>query len=241
MEHFRIFETLDSTNKEAQRLLASGHGLHGIAILALQQTDGRGQYGRTWWAEPGSHLAMSVILQPDSMLPGLLPQLSMKTSLAVARCLLALDPKLKPLIKWPNDIYIGNQKIAGILIENSISSTKVQHCVIGIGLNVNEKKFPPNLPNPVSLKMLTGSEFQIPSLASQLREELMKVLDETPQNWKPEYDQLIYGLGTTQDFDLNGTMIKREIIGVDLDGKIILDTGQHQRSSYFSHEIKWLK
>ena len=144
MEHFRIFETLDSTNKEAHRLLASGQDLHGTAILTLQQTEGRGQYGRSWWAEPGSHLAMSVILQPGSMLPSQLPQLSMKTSLAVVRCLKTLDPKLNPLIKWPNDIYIGDQKIAGILIENSISSTKVQHCIIGIGLNVNEKKFPQN-------------------------------------------------------------------------------------------------
>ncbi|MFZ1678638.1 MAG: hypothetical protein WAT91_15260, partial [Saprospiraceae bacterium] len=87
MEDLRIYETLDSTNKESYRLLASGQKLHGTAILTLHQTEGRGQYGRTWFSQPGNHLAISIILQPTHMPLEDLPLLSLKTSIAVVRSL----------------------------------------------------------------------------------------------------------------------------------------------------------
>ncbi len=240
MEDLRLYETLDSTNKESHRLLVSGEKMHGSAILALNQTEGRGQYGRSWFSEPGNHLAISIILQPDYMPVEDLPLLSLKTSIAVVRLLFLFAPELKPLVKWPNDIYVGDHKLAGILIENSISSSKVQHSIIGIGMNVNESSFPSDLPNPVSLFILTGRKFEIVSLGEQLREEMMKVLDEPIEKWKPEYDRLIYGLGIQKKFELNGQNVTATIIGVGHDGKISLEIGD-QRKSYFSHEIKWLK
>ncbi len=240
MEHFRIYDTIDSTNKEANRLLASEQYLHGTAILALHQTDGRGQYGRSWYATPDSHLAMSVIFQPEKLLLGDLPLLPMRVSLAVVRTLHFIDSTLHPLIKWPNDIYVTDRKLAGILIENLISSTKIQHSVIGIGMNVNETHFPHDLPNPVSLFMLTGKEFQIISIAEILSEQVMMILDESLESWKPEYDQLIYGMGEKHEFEFAGKKISAEILGIDADGKIKLDTGHRISKSYFSHEIKWL-
>ncbi|MBK9984741.1 MAG: biotin--[acetyl-CoA-carboxylase] ligase [Saprospiraceae bacterium] len=240
MEDLRLYETLDSTNKESQRLLVSGQKLHGSAILALDQTEGRGQYGRSWFSEPGNHLAISIILQPDYMLVEDLPLLSLKTSIAVVRSLSFFAPELKPLIKWPNDIYVGNLKLAGILIENSISSSKVQHSIIGIGMNVNESAFPSDLPNPISLFLLTDRKFEIIPLGEKLKEEMMKVLDEPIEKWKPEYDQLIYGLGIQKDFELNGKNVIATIIGVGTDGKLSLDIDGRSKS-YFSHEIKWLK
>ncbi len=241
MENFRIYDTIDSTNKEALRLLASGSNLHGTAILARHQTDGRGQYGRSWYAGPESHLAMSIILQSTNMLLAELPLLAMKTSLAVARTIHSIDSRLFPLIKWPNDIYLGDRKIAGILIENSISSTKVQHSVIGIGMNVNEFQFPADLPNPVSLYLLTGKEYDIDAIAENLRNQILKLLDETHRNWKPEYDNLIYQKGKQNEFELNGQKISATILGVDDEGRLLLDMGDHLIKSYFSHEINWLK
>ncbi len=222
-------------------MLASGLNLHGTAILARHQTDGRGQYGRSWHAGAGRHLAMSIILQSTNLLLKDLPLLAMKTSLAVARTIHAMDSNLFPLIKWPNDIYIGDLKIAGILIENSISSTKVQHSVIGIGMNVNEIQFPANLPNPVSLYLLTGKEYDIDAIAENLRDQLLKFLDASLENWKPEYDELIYGKGKQNDFELNGQKISATILSVDDEGRILLDMGDHSIKSYFSHEINWLK
>lgn len=221
-------------------MLASGQNLHGKAILALHQTEGRGQYGRSWFSQPGNHLAISIILQPDFMFLEDLQLLSLKTSIAVVRSIHALEPELKPRIKWPNDIYIGDLKLAGILIENSISSAKVQHSIIGIGINVNESAFPAELPNPVSLFMLTGKKYEVISLGEKLREEVMNIMEALPDKWKPEYDQLIYGLGQEKEFELNSKSVIATIIGVGRDGKLTLEING-QRKSYFSHEIKWLK
>ncbi|MEP6794956.1 MAG: biotin--[acetyl-CoA-carboxylase] ligase [Saprospiraceae bacterium] len=240
MEDLRLYDTLDSTNKESHRLLVSGQKLHGTAILALHQTEGRGQYGRIWFSTPGDHLAISIILQPTQMPLEDLPLLSLKTSIAVVRSLLSLDQELNLRIKWPNDIYVGDLKLAGILIENSISSSKVQHSIIGIGMNVNESEFPSDLPNPVSLFMLTGRKYEIISLGEKLREEVMKIMEEPFEKWKQEYDQLTYGLGKEKEFELNGKNVIASIIGVGRDGKLTLEING-ERKSYFSHEIKWLK
>ncbi|MEO6132967.1 MAG: biotin--[acetyl-CoA-carboxylase] ligase [Saprospiraceae bacterium] len=241
MEDFRIYDTIDSTNKESHRLLASGQNLHGTAILALHQTEGLGQYGRTWSSQPGNHLAVSIILQPDNMLLQDLSLLSLKTSIAVVRTIHSVAPSLNPMIKWPNDIYIRSLKLAGILIENSISSSKVQHSIIGIGMNVNEADFPPDLPNPVSLFILTGKKYEIFNIAKKLRDEVMKVIAEPVEEWKPQYDQLIYGLRKQNDFEWNGNKVKATILGVNDDGKLTLAINGQEGKSYFSHEIKWLK
>lgn len=241
MEYFRVYDTIDSTNREAARLLASGENLHGIAVLAHHQTDGRGQYGRSWHSAPDSHLAMSIILQPASMLLGDLPLLSIKASLAVVRTIKTIEPSLSPAIKWPNDIYINDLKLAGILIENSISAKRVQYSIVGAGMNVNEKSFPKDIPNAVSLFLLTGQEYNVLSIADQLRMQLLSMVDESIESWKPEYDLLIYGLGKQHGFELDGKKVKAKILGVDPNGKIRLDFGHFTIKTYYSHEIKWLK
>jgi len=205
----------------------------------MNQTEGRGQYGRPWLSEPGNHLAISIILQPENMLLEDLPLLSMKTSVAVARTLHALVPYLKPLIKWPNDIYVDDKKLAGILIENSISTTKVQHCIFGIGMNVNETKFRSDLRNPVSLFMLTGKKYEILPIAEKLRTEVINVAYESLEKWKPEYDQLIYRINEDHEFLLNGKKISAKILGVENDGKLKVSIDGLPGKSYFSHEIKW--
>jgi BirA family biotin operon repressor/biotin-[acetyl-CoA-carboxylase] ligase len=240
MEDFRIYKTLDSTNKEAARLLASGQSLHGTAILAFHQTDGRGQYGRSWYAAPETHLAMSVILQPNKMLLGDLPPLAMKTSLAVVRSIRLIEPDLHPLIKWPNDIYVNSRKLAGILIENSISASRVQYSVIGIGMNVNVENFPVDIPNPVSLFLLTGKTYDIKSIAGLIRNQIMEIAEKPASSWKPEYDQLIYQVGEKHGFEINGKKFLARILGVDEEGRIELDTNKDAPEKFYSHEINWL-
>lgn len=240
MEEIQIYNTIDSTNNESRRLLDSKQNLHGTTILGLHQTEGRGQYGRLWFSEPGHHLAMSIILQPREMLLGDLPLLALKTSIALVRALRFLEADLKFQIKWPNDIYVGDLKLAGILIENSISSSKVQSSIIGIGMNVNEDHFPSDLPNPVSLFMLTGKKYELISIAKEIKTEVLKVMDEAPEEWKMEYELLVYGLGHQKEFEYKGKNLPATIVGVDDEGKLSLEI-DGQRKSYFSHEIKWLK
>ena len=106
MEHLRIYNTLDSTNLEARRLLASGPVVNGLTILTKQQTAGLGQYGRKWIAEEENHLAMSIILIPHGLPASELPLVGMKTNLGIVMALKKLDAELNPKIKWPNDIYL---------------------------------------------------------------------------------------------------------------------------------------
>ena len=101
MDYFKIYDTLDSTNKEAQRLLAQGAGINGLTLFARHQTDGRGQLSRVWISGPGSHVAMSIIHLPEHLPISTLPTLSMKISLGIVNALTSIDPSIQPLIKWP--------------------------------------------------------------------------------------------------------------------------------------------
>lgn len=147
-----------STNNYATQMV-SDKPEECTVVLAQFQNNGRGQHGNYWESEYGKNLLMSVILYP-----GFLPAekqfyISKIVSLALVH---TLDCKVKDLsIKWPNDIYIGNKKVAGILIENAIKGAHLDYSIVGIGLNLNQEEFVSDAPNPVSLKMLTGENYNI--------------------------------------------------------------------------------
>lgn len=240
MDHLRIYNTLDSTNKEAQRLLAAGPILNGTCLLAKEQTEGKGQFGRLWHADAGSHLAMSIILTPQNLFASELSQIGMKTSLGIVRALKQLDPNLDPLIKWPNDIYLLGKKLSGILIENSLAGNKVQHIIIGIGMNVNERIFPEDLSNPISLFMVTGEQNDLYQMAQLIRMQVIETVDISDLYWKQEYDSHVYGMNEEKVFDYQGSKIKATVLGVDEQGRILLGFGGGLTRSFFTHEIKWL-
>jgi BirA family transcriptional regulator, biotin operon repressor / biotin---[acetyl-CoA-carboxylase] ligase len=240
MDHLRIYNTLDSTNKEAQRLLATGPVLNGTCLLTKEQTEGKGQYGRSWHADAGSHLAMSIILTPQNLSASELPLISMKTSLGIVRGLRQLDPNLNPLIKWPNDIYLQGKKLCGILIENALAGNKVQHIIIGIGMNVNERIFPSDLPNPVSLFTVTGELHDLYQMAQLIRMHVLETVDISDLYWKQEYDSSLFGLHNDHEFDYQGGKIKGTVLGVDEQGRILLGFEGGLTRSFFTHELKWL-
>jgi len=141
------FDTLDSTNSEALR----GDYPEGTVILADHQTQGRGQRGNVWCSEKSQNLTFSVVHYPDLPLSDSF-RISMAAALSVTDLLSSFG--IESRIKWPNDIYVGNKKIAGILIENSLSgSSLIRKSVIGIGLNVMQTEFPSNIPNPTSMAL----------------------------------------------------------------------------------------
>lgn len=231
---------MDSTNKEAARLIANQQAFHGLAILAREQTEGRGQYGRKWHASPGNHLAMSIILLPQFLDLDSLPLLSLKTSLGIVRSLFELTGEDLFQIKWPNDIYAKGKKLAGILIENSIASQKVRHCIIGIGINVNEDSFPPEIPNATSLHLLTGKTYEISEVGTQIRGSVMRLIEDPSLDWKGGYDKYIFGKNQIHTFRQNGSEFDAKILGVNSDGKLILQHVNGQQKSYANHEIQWV-
>ncbi len=240
MNYFKIYETLDSTNKEAHRLLAKGPVLNGLTLFARHQTDGKGQLGRTWISEPGYHMAISIIYQPTTFRPHELPHLNMKISLGIVNALTTLIPGLHFMIKWPNDIYVRGKKLSGILIENSLAGRRVQHSIIGIGMNINEEKFPLEIPNAVSLRILTDQTYDPEIIALLVRKHVLSLLESSPFEWKTAYDEHIFGKGKRHSFISGENIFEATVSGISLDGHLLLQNDAGEIKSYASHEVKWV-
>ena len=149
--HLMIRESVESTNDEVHSLAQDG-APHGRIVLAERQTAGRGRRGAVWFAPTGESLAFSILLRPTEA-KTLWPRLALATGLAVAEAIESFGPQVG--IKWPNDVWIGARKVAGILVEAG-----ADFAVVGIGLNVNTTEFPPEVAKiATSLQMETGQAF----------------------------------------------------------------------------------
>lgn len=145
-------ETVTSTNDLARD---SRYGA-GAVVMAEQQTQGRGQRGNRWESPAGVNLTFSVVLCPDFLEADRQFYISRVIALALTDALATED--FDPRIKWPNDIYLGDRKVAGILIENDLTGYTISRSIAGVGLNVNQTLFDPELPNPTSLCLEAGGE-----------------------------------------------------------------------------------
>jgi len=175
-----FFENLPSTNLHAAWLIKNNDLSEGTIIHTNYQLAGRGQMGNKWESEDSKNLLISIILFPSMINPSDQFVLSMAISLGICDFLKRYIPDCR--IKWPNDIYVNNDKIAGLLIENSIMSDHIENTIAGIGLNINQDKFLSSAPNPVSLRMITGKEYDVNTCLYQLSDDLDK-----------RYKQLISG------------------------------------------------
>lgn len=163
-------KTTNSTNTLLKEMLAKGEWPNGERFLyAGYQTAGRGQTGNGWESEEGKNLLCSILLPPRKNLF----EMNVAVSVAVRR-IVGEDFT----IKWPNDIYWKDKKVAGTLIENAIVGSEVKYSIAGIGLNVNQTEFQSDAPNPISLKQITGKEYNIDELMKKLYEEVQRTLEE---------------------------------------------------------------
>ena len=166
------YREIDSTNDEAKRLVKAGEP-EGTVILAQTQSKGRGKPGRHWFSPQDQGLYLSVILKPLKNLQELDPLVLLGAEAAVA----AIDAAcgIKAGIKKPNDIMIDGKKVGGVLVERIDTASEVPSLVIGIGLNVNTKKFPKDLQkSAASLRLIAGKEFDRQALFSALLQALDK-------------------------------------------------------------------
>ena len=140
--------------------------LNGSVIWALNQHKGRGQHGRSWESNTGENLTFSMLIRHDGMT--VMEQFIFNKAISVAllKSLHVLSPNFK--IKWPNDIYLNGKKIAGILIENSIKGKYIDYSVVGIGINVNQRKFSSDLKNASSIMNETSIEVELENLLYQI-------------------------------------------------------------------------
>ncbi|MBO9729092.1 MAG: biotin--[acetyl-CoA-carboxylase] ligase [Chitinophaga sp.] len=184
---FHVLDEIDSTNNYAMAQVNSGQVTSGTAWFTSNQTAGKGTRGKQWLAQPGDISALSIAFQP-AMLP-----LSRQFMLSISVALATADFYTsyagdETVIKWPNDIYWRDRKAGGILIENVLRGNMWQYAIIGIGLNINQAAFPPELPNAVSLRQITGKVRE----AADLAKELCTFLDKKLRQLQPtNYDSLL--------------------------------------------------
>ena len=150
---------VDSTNNYLKKLLHEQHPEEGSVVIADSQTAGRGQMGNGWESESCKNLLLSLLIYPQNLQANEQFIISRMASLAVKNCLDQFVDDIR--IKWPNDIFWKDKKIAGMLIENDVQGKYIQNSVIGIGININQQSFPDDLPNPISLKQITGIDNDI--------------------------------------------------------------------------------
>ncbi len=245
MERFNIgasvikLNQVDSTNTYAMQLVQQGKIKEGTVILADFQTDGRGQSGNSWESEPNKNLTFSVILFPGFLEAARQFYIAMSISNGL---LYFLKNYLKrPRIKWPNDMVIGEKKIAGMLIENVIARDNIQSSVIGIGLNVNQRIFNRELVNPTSMALETGTEFDLEVLFPELLEWLdiwvAKLYEKDFVRIKTMYlNNLIHFNEWTTYTDRSGKFEGR-VVDVAESGEILVRKRNGESRSYTFREI----
>ena len=225
-------ESTHSTNSLMREMLAKGEWPKGERFLyAGFQTTGRGQTGNSWESEEGKNLLCSILLPPDRNLYFL--------NIAVGVALLRVIGD-DFTIKWPNDIYYGDKKVAGILVENAIIGNEIRYSIAGIGLNVNQTTFVSNAPNPISLKQIYGTEFVVEQLMNQLFEATRTVLNEPEQAVWAYYKSHLYRRKGFWPYEDKNGPFEAKIQDVLPSGEIVLCDRKGQLRQYEFKQIKYI-
>ena len=228
------FESIDSTNNCA-RTLAGNLTPEGTVIVAEYQTAGRGRLGRLWTANPGENLTFSVVLRPSVTAAGL-NLLPLLTAVAVTR---AVDEfsKLKPECKWPNDLLLGGKKVCGILLESTQQENTLDFVIAGIGINVNQISFPPDIADrATSLRCAAGKTIEREALLRSILEHFEQLylaergdgLRSIPQIWLSHAPMI----GKIVDVTSEGSVLTGKALGIAPDGGLILATDGGDRTVY---------
>jgi BirA family biotin operon repressor/biotin-[acetyl-CoA-carboxylase] ligase len=233
--------TCTSTNTIAMQLISTKNVPEGTIVITDNQSEGRGQRENSWISEPYKNLTFSLILYPNELTIKDNFSLNIITTLAIYEALRPYIPN-DLFIKWPNDIYHQNNKIAGILIENVIKRNKITASVIGIGLNVNQTNF--NLPNVSSLFLICGHEFNLSSLLLQLTNSIQDKYKQLSKQelgvCKTDYLDKLYWINQKRTFYAEGNYFEGIIQGVDEIGRLSVLKPNNELKYYNYKEIKFI-
>jgi BirA family biotin operon repressor/biotin-[acetyl-CoA-carboxylase] ligase len=238
----REYADIGSTNGEMNRLLGIERLAEGTVVRAGYQSAGRGHGGNTWSSERGKNLLFSLLLRPVSLPLESVFNLSRITSLSLVE---VLDKHaVKCVIKWPNDILAGTRKIAGILIDNSIVGGRISHSVIGVGWNVNQAGFDAGIPDPTSMFLEKGCQFDMDLLLGEFRAALegwyRVMLAGDSDRIMETYHTRLHLLGTPARFSDGKDIFVGRIRGVLPDGELELEREGGEVCRYAFKEIEYL-
>lgn len=242
------FDSIDSTNSEARRRLPANAKMSVYA--AKFQTAGRGQRGNKWSSAAGQNLTFSLLLNfAHPQMPDLAVRdqflLSIVAALSVSDLLQKLN--IRNSIKWPNDIYIGRRKVCGMLIENIVGNAGLEHSIIGIGLNLNQTEFPPELVNPTSVLVASG----LKTVPEEVLDDFLDIFSgymsylsdiEGINEIRNKYVSRLFGLGVSRGYhdclrnvDFTGT-----IKGISEEGLLLMEMPDKTVTNYFFKEVSYI-
>ena len=232
---------VDSTNNYAMRQIQAQMAVHGATWFAHYQNSGKGQRGKAWDAPFGENIMMSTVLDPH------FPNVDNQFLLNVTVALGCFDFFTKhsddeTRIKWPNDIYWRDRKAGGILIENQLQGKEWKSSIAGMGLNINQTFFPDYLPNPVSLKQVTGKTFEIIPLAKDLcrcvNERWKQLTEHHYSNLLADYESHMYKIHEKVTFRKNDKEFDAIITGVNERGELLVNSANFKTLVYGS--VDWV-
>jgi BirA family transcriptional regulator, biotin operon repressor / biotin---[acetyl-CoA-carboxylase] ligase len=234
---------VSSTNDYAARLINENKAADGVVVSAAHQTSGKGQEKNTWESSPGKNLTISIIIQPG-IEAGEQFLLNMISSLAVRDFVKHHLPGSKISIKWPNDIYVDDRKIAGILINNTIVGNQISWTIMGVGININQEIFLSGAPNPVSMVQISGKHFDLEvcldSFISRFSKWSTVLKSGDFAEIQSAYHQSLYKLNKKSDFLIKGKKTQATITGVAEFGYLQLQLADRTEILCDLKEIKYL-
>ena len=232
------FDKLASTNDEAVKPSYA----EGDIVWADVQSAGRGQRGHKWESREGENITFSAIFEPTFLPATKQFLLSEVVALAVVDALRYYG--IGARIKWTNDIYVGDRKLAGILIEHKLSGVNISRTIAGIGLNVNQLEFSADLPNPVSMRQITRLELDCREVLERVAEKLMERYEMLrrgeEQQLQADYHELLYRRDALHWYFLpDGKAFRGTIRGVEPSGALIVENEKGEQRSYLFKEIEF--
>lgn len=233
------FEQLTSSNDEA----ALPHYREGDVIWAERQSAGRGQRGHLWQSAEGLNLTFSALLEP-TFLPAT-EQFSLLQVVALAMVDALAEFDIEAKIKWTNDIYVGDKKIVGILMEHKLQGASLSRTIAGIGINVNQTEFDPALPNPTSMRLIAGKVFDREEVLGCITDKLIRRYDMLRRGdhttLHTDYHLKLYRLGEKHTYALpDGSRFEGTITGVERQGALKISTPQGDEHKFLFKEVEFV-
>ena len=237
-------DEVDSTNAYIMRNVVELEAP--VMVTAHRQTAGQGQRGNSWEAEPGKNLTFSIFFRPVGLSP--MAQFSMSEAVALGVVDFLARHGIEAKVKWPNDIYVGDGKICGILIRHSIMGSFVDYSVIGVGVDVNQTLFVSDAPNPVSMRQITGEYYDLALLEKEIADIIESRLEgivssDSRERLHKEFMRNLWrGDGEIYPFTdtATGESFQANIVGVAMHGPITLRLDDGSNRIYAFKEVSFV-
>ncbi|MBE0650535.1 MAG: biotin--[acetyl-CoA-carboxylase] ligase [Bacteroidales bacterium] len=239
----QYYKSLPSTNLKAVKDIQEGTARHGIVIWTEDQTQGRGNGTNQWESEKGKNLTFSLVIEPHFLHPAEQFFITQLISVALYDTLKKILSPENLSIKWPNDLYYENKKIAGVLIQNYVKGPQINFAVIGVGLNVNQNIFLSDAPNPASLIQFTGKENDIRSILNELLQTFKKYYEllQDPQKrvkMHEKYLEHLYLKDQWANFSDESGTFSGKIKGINDYGQLIIEERDGNHRAFGFKEVK---